>query len=344
MVADYLPFFSFKGWVIAGNTALDYLWAGLIFTGLLLVFKFGQRLVLEAADKITRNTKTEVDNALVEVVKTIRPPFYVFVAFWAALHFLEIIGMAARIIDVVLLIWVVYLTVRAVHILADALVRRRMRGAAGESAEAATQIVHSFVGAALWVLGVLFVLQNLGVQVTSLVAGLGISGIAVALAAQNILGDLFSALAIYFDKPFAPGDVIEFAQDRGVVKKIGIKTTRLTSWNGEEMIVPNRELANARIRNYGRLTRRRVSFPLKIAAATPLEKIKQVPELVRQAVAEREDVYFLSCYLGSLAGSGDVYDVIYLARGGTMKMQKEAQQEILLSIKEKLSLADIALV
>jgi small-conductance mechanosensitive channel len=143
----------------------------------------------------------------------------------------------------------------------------------------------SFVGRLLiWCLVLLLALDNIGVNITALVAGLGVGGIAVALAMQTILGDLFSSLSIVLDKPFVIGDFLIVDELLGTVEYVGLKTTRLRSLSGEQLVFSNSDLLNSRIRNYGRMYERRVPFTIGVTYQTPRDKLKIIPQIIRDAV------------------------------------------------------------
>ena len=139
-------------------------------------------------------------------------------------------------------------------------------------------------------------LSNLGVNVTSIVASLGIGGIAVALAAQNILSDIFSSFSIYFDRPFEIGDYIQLGTDTGTVEKIGSKTTRIRTMQGEELIVSNQELTTARVQNFKRMEERRVAVKLGVEYGTVLEKLEKIPSYLEDIVKAQENVRFDRCF------------------------------------------------
>lgn len=252
MVTDEISILPVWEYPVLDNRILDYLVALGIFLIFIFAFKWVQWAALRSLEGVTKRTATAWDDSLMAVVRTVRPPFYWFLAFYLALQYLDIAGLLAWTVRLVLITWAVYQVVIALRILLNFYVERRLASAHGAGSHAAAQVIRGLANTVLWTLGVLFVLQNVGVNVTSLIAGLGIGGVAVALAAQRILGDLFSALAIYFDKPFEPGDFIRCGDAEGTVQRIGIRTTRLRSAGGEEIIVPNTELATSVVRNFGR--------------------------------------------------------------------------------------------
>src|SRR3546814_878321 len=139
----------------------------------------------------------------------------------------------------------------------------------------------------IWIFGLVLLLSNLGYDVTAIVAGMGIGGIAIALAAQTILGDLFSYFVIFFDRPFEIGDFIVVDDKSGTVEYVGIKTTRLKSLGGEQLVFSNTDLTNSRLHNYKRMERRRIVFKLGVVYETPEKKLKLIPEIGRATGRER---------------------------------------------------------
>jgi len=193
----------------------------------------------------------------------------------------------------------------------------------------------------LWIIGLLLILSNLGINITSLVAGLGIGGIAIALALQNILSDLFSSFAIYFDKPFKVGDFIIIGKDMGTVEQIGIKTTRLRALQGEQIVISNQELTSARIQNFKKLSERRVAFELGVVYGTPDDKMKKIPELIEKIIKETKDTRFDRSHFKSFGDFALIFETVYYITSGEYLDYMNAQQEIGLKIKEKFSTEEI---
>lgn len=319
--------------MVLGNTLYDYLMSVGLFVLFVLIFKGLQWAALRSIEELIRKTETAWDDAAVTIIRTIRPPFYWYVSFYIALQYLRIEGLAARAVDLVLITWLVYQVVLALRILIDFYVEQRL-SKSDRGAQAATQLVHSLASVGLWLLGGLFLLQNFGVNVTSLIAGLGIGGIAIALAAQSVLADLFSSLAIFFDKPFVPGDFIELNGNKGTVLKIGIKTTRIRALNGEEIIVPNREVTGVVIKNIGRRKERRVAFKIGIVYETLTEKVKKVPELIREVIESQEQTVFDRVHLKELAEWSLSFEVVYHVKSIDYQVYMNINQRVLLGIKE----------
>ena len=187
----------------------------------------------------------------------------------------------------------------------------------------------------LWVILSLIILDNLDVQIDSLIASLGIGGIAVALALQNILGDLFASLSITLDKPFVIGDFVEVDNFVGDVEDIGLKSTRIRSLSGEELIFSNTDLLNSRIRNYKRLEKRRISFSFGIIYGTPLEKLKLIPGIVEEIVTPLEKVQFERAHFKDLGDFSLNFVVVYYVLDPTHTVYLDVQQIINLELYQR---------
>ena len=172
-------------------------------------------------------------------------------------------------------------------------------------------VIRVLVSIALFAIAFIVILDNLGVNVTALVAGLGIGGIAIGLAAQGIFSDLFAALAILFDKPFKRGDVIRYDNSVGTVERIGLKTTRLRSLTGEQMIMANTKLLEREIHNLADGRSRRMTLTFGLVYRTPADKLERVPELARAAVEERKGCKFVRCTLSALAPSSLDHELLF---------------------------------
>jgi small-conductance mechanosensitive channel len=179
----------------------------------------------------------------------------------------------------------------------------------------------------IWVVVALLAMENLGINVGPLVAGLGVGGIAIALSVQAILGDLFASLSIALDKPFVIGDALRVDTFEGTVEQIGIKSTRLRSITGEQIILANADLLKSRVRNLGRASERRALFTLNVAYDTPVGKLDQVPELVQQAVAAYPGTRFVHCMLRELAESALVYEVCFFVENTPSRDLAAAQDQ-----------------
>ncbi len=175
-------------------------------------------------------------------------------------------------------------------------------------------------------------LQNTGVDVTSLIAGLGIGGIAVALAMQNILGDLFASLTIALDKPFIVGDFIVVGSEMGTVEHVGLKTTRVRSLSGEQLVFGNADLLSSRIRNYKRMSERRVVFGFSVVYGTPVDTLQAIGDMVRRVVEGHDTVRFDRCHLHRFGSSSLDFETVYYINSPDYNTHMDVQQAVHLSI------------
>ena len=193
----------------------------------------------------------------------------------------------------------------------------------------------------VWSAVVLHVLANLGVDVTALVAGLGVGGVAVALAVQNILGDLFASLSIVLDQPFTVGDFIIVDDFMGTVEKVGLKTTRLRSLGGEQLIFSNAKLLEARIRNYQRMQERRVVFSVGVTYETPPEQVRAIPGLIREAIEAAPDTRFDRAHFKEYGDSALVMEAVYYVLSADYNRYMDIQQEINFGLMVRFGARDI---
>lgn len=178
----------------------------------------------------------------------------------------------------------------------------------------------------------LLALQNLGVDVTAMIAGLGIGGIAIALAAQNVLGDLFASLTISLDKPFVVGDFIVVGTEMGTIEAIGLKTTRVRSLSGEQLVFSNSDLLGSRIRNFKRMEQRRVVFAFGVVYSTPPEQLEEIPSIVRRAVEAQPNARFDRCHFHRFGNSSLDFETVYHVGTRDFNPHMDVQQAVHLAI------------
>jgi len=189
-------------------------------------------------------------------------------------------------------------------------------------------IINFVSGMLIWSLLVLVALENFGVNITALLAGLGVGGVAVALALQNVLGDLFASLSIALDKPFVIGDSLAIDTFVGKVEHIGIKTTRLRSESGEQIILSNADILKSRVRNTGRAQELRALATIRVAYSAPVEKLKAIPALLEKIVREHEQARFERCHLKTLGDSSLLFELSYFVRQPSINPLLDLQQSV----------------
>jgi len=322
------------------NTAWEYVFAGLVFLGVIILLKIFQLIILTRLVKLAGKSKNDIDNAVVEIFRKIGSAFYFIVALFIALRRLSFPGIVEKIIYILFLVAVVYEIVRAVERVVSFLANRYFEKNANVDARAQTEAtvrtLQILIRVALWLVGAMLIMSNLGVNVTSLIASLGIGGIAVALALQNILSDLFSAFSIYIDKPFEVGDFIVVGTERGTVEKIGLKTTRIRSLSGEQIVISNQELTSARIQNFKRLQKRREVSNLGVTYNTPAKKLAKIPEMVREIVeTQGKMVAFDRCHFSTFGDSSLNFELAYFINSSEYKDYMDIKEKINLAIFEK---------
>ena len=192
-----------------------------------------------------------------------------------------------------------------------------------------------------WSVLILVALSNLGIDVTALVAGLGVGGVAVALATQNILGDLFASFSILVDKPFVPGDFIVVGDFMGSVEQVGVKTTRVRSLGGEQIVFANSDLLQSRLRNYKRMSERRISFRLGVVYQTPPEKLRAIPNTVRAIIQAQEKTRFDRAHFVSYGDSALLFEVVYYVLDPDYNLYMDIHQAVNLAICERFAAARI---
>lgn len=204
------------------------------------------------------------------------------------------------------------------------------------ASSAALGLLYRTVQTVFLLLVLLISLSNLNVNIGALLAGLGIGGIAVALAAQNILVDLLASLSIVLDKPFCVGDLISTGNEKGVVEQIGIKTTRLRSVSGEQLIISNKNLLESRIQNFKRMTQKRVLQTFCVSYSTHPDLLKNIPIWVKNIIDQKQNVLFDHCHLIAYGESGLIYELVFFVLGKDSTVYLNTQQDILLEILTKL--------
>lgn len=317
------------------NTATQWGVALAIALGAYLFLAISRRLLVSRIGAIAKRTSTGVDDALVELVRKTRAYFMVTVAVVLATRFLT---LPPRTDDYLRVAFVIALLAQCgawgtavVTLWVQSQVARR--SAQADIASAATmRALGVAVKVVLW--SILFItgLHVFGVDVTALVTGLGIGGIAIALAVQNVLGDLLAALAIVLDKPFLVGDAINVDTINGTVEHIGLKTTRLRSLSGEQVIISNGDLLKSRIRNYRRMYERRVAFFTDVAYDTPPEVVAAIPAIIREAVTSHQPIRFDRSHFVAYTDSTLRFETVYYVLDPDYGKYLDIQQAVNLTL------------
>jgi len=285
------------------------------------------------APLVARSTTT-LDDALFCMLGSTKLFALVLVSAYVGRHALTLPAPAARIFSVLVILGFLV----QVGIWGSALIVFLVRRYTEERREAdpssvTTMSALGFVGRLLlWTVLLLLALDNIGVDVTALIAGLGLTGIAVALALQNILGDLFASLSIVIDKPFVVGDSITVDTLTGTVEQVGLKTTRVRSVSGEQVIFGNEDLLKSRIRNFKRMTARRVVFTVGVVYGTPADRVAAIPGMIRKIIEQEAGVRFERCHFKSFSDSALLYETVYQVLDPEYETYMDIQQNVNLAI------------
>ena len=312
----------------------------ILFFGSTFIFWLIRTVVLVRLSALSKHTSTDIDDVFIRAVRSIRLWVYMLVSLYLALLPIPLPGIVETIVIGVVLFAVVWQAIEVAVCFIEYGAQRFLErdedhdGIIDPNAATASSMVTLLARIALCSLGILFVLSNLGIEITSLIAGLGIGGIAVAFALQGILADLFSSFSIYFDKPFRIGDFIVVGDDMGTVERIGIKTTRIRTLEGEELVIANGELTGARVQNYKRMKERRIAFMLGITYETSAEKVRAVPGLIRAAIEAVENVRFDRAHFASYGDFALNFEVVYHVDSPDYNEYMDRQQTINLNIMD----------
>ena len=307
--------------------------AAIILTILLVLRRVVKRLALRMA------STDEIELMELPMI-TLSKTSALFVTFVSIMAGIQILDLPARITQVLISAFTIVAVwqcgrwlMKAVSVWLD---RKRDQAFVEDRAASGSFSILNFAARVLiWSLALLLILDNLGVDITALVTGLGIGGIAIALAVQNILGDLLASLSITLDKPFVVGDFLILGDFLGSVEYIGIKTTRIRSLSGEQIVMSNNDLLGSRIRNYGRMAERRVPFTLGVTYETPREKLKKIPEVLRKLVEEQTDTRFDRSHFSKYGAFSLDFETVYYVLSADYNQFMDVQQAIFLRIHEE---------
>lgn len=331
---DLLDYLGSLDRILVRNPISDWLIAVCGGLGFVLVVFAVQRAIIRRLSNSERPKATRMDRALINAVESTKLWLIVFVAVYFASQYLDLgKKVEARLDHVITVAILVQIGLWIGALLDFWVASSRMRAEQGNLAAATSLAALNFIGKLLlWLVMLLFILDNLGINVTALVASLGIGGIAVALAVQNILGDLFASLSIVIDKPFVIGDAIVVDSYSGTVEHVGLKTTRVRADTGEQLIFSNSDLLKARLRNYKRMYERRVLLTLDVEFSTPPEVIEAIPGLLREIIAAQPKTRVERAHLKALVGGAYQFELVYWMVDPAFALYMDTRQRVLIAI------------
>jgi small-conductance mechanosensitive channel len=312
----------------------EWLVAGIVFLVIGSALLILRTLLARRLAKLAERTATSADDAVVDLLRRTRYFFILAAAVAGATLFLD---LPKRALDVGRVLGTIAVILQ-IAIWGNGLISFWFKHYAEQKAESdissrTTIAAFSFVARAiLWIMLALVALNRVGYDVTALITGLGVGGIALALAVQNILGDLFGALAIVVDKPFVVGDTISVDTLTGTVEQIGLKTTRLRSVNGEQLIFSNADLLKSRIRNFKRMQERRVLFFIGVTYDTPPDVVARIPTMIREAIEAQSPVRFDRSHFSGYGDSALNFESVYYVLSSDFLAHMDILQAVNLTI------------
>lgn len=328
-----------------GNTTGQWLMAGTIFLAVFFALLLVRRIVSTQYQRVAATPKVEFIELPLLVASRTTVLFIFIASLFAGAQWLELPPKIARLVLTLFTIAAFWQTGAWATTAALAAIERKRRVALiSDRAAAGTLGILGFITrAVIWSLVLLLTLDNLGIEIKPLLAGLGIGGIAVALAVQNVLGDLFASLSITLDRPFIVGDALNVDGFSGTVEYIGIKSTRLRSIDGEQIIMPNSNLLSSRVRNYARMQERRVVLAFGVAQDTSREKLAKIPAGIRTLIEAYPDVRFDRSHFAKIGPASFDFETVYIVKTADYGRHMDILQELQLKVLEMLEREEVCL-
>ena len=327
-----------------GNTMQEYIVASAVFLGLFILFKIFDYWLIHRLEYLAKKTKTEWDDLAVDFLKEIKWFYYFNIALYIAIRQISVAPILETITAYALIILTGFYAAKGVSRAINHFIEiqvQKTEGKKTKSSRSMMMVLGLIAKVIVWSVALLMILSNAGVEVTPLIASMGIGGIAIALALQSVLADLFGAFVIYFDKPFKEGDFIIVGSDMGVVKHIGIKSTRIQALQGQELVMSNTELVNSRVNNYKQMEKRRIVFEIGVRYDTgkaKLAKIKGIVKKIFQKVdgADLDRVHFKEFGAFSLN-----YEIVYYVKSADYNQYMDIQELINMNLYSEFEKAKI---
>lgn len=318
------------------NTIENYLWAlGILVVAVLIVTALKYVIQKKIKRQMERNELIFAGSIPDRIMKYLVPLIHIGILD-LSIQVLTIPSNIRKIFDVgMLAICIIFLAMIFSAVIEFSINKYSEKINTDANKQFAMHWVNKLAKGIIWGIAFILFIQNLGIEIGTLVAGLGIGGIAIAFAAQTILVDVFSYFTIFFDRTFEVGDFIITGEQKGTVEYIGIRTTRLRSIGGEQLIFPNKDLTNSRIQNFKEMEQRRVNFSLGVVYDTSIDRLKMIPELLKSIIELQENTRFDRAHFVSYGDSSLNFEVVYYVLSGDYNTCMDVQQQINLSIKEQ---------
>ncbi len=339
---SFIPQITFSDWMYvsyAGNAVIEYFFALTIFGITVITLYVFKTLIIQQFKTLSAKTKVSFDDAIVGMIEGYGWPLYAFTSLYISLNLLEVSDTVMDTRDNVTIIVATYYVIRSLQ----SLVQYGFYGVAQKRLisdknfdPAILNLFETMIDILLWCGGVLVVLQNFGFNATTLLGGLGVGGIAIAFALQNVLTDVFASIAIFFDKPFKSGDFIVIGDDMGVVQTIGVKSTRIESLEGQELVISNKELTEVRVNNFKQMKKRRIVFRIGVSYQTSSEDLHKTKEIISTVIDKSRTCSLDRVHFFEFSDSALVFEAVYFVLTGDYQDYMNTQEEINFGIKDGL--------
>ncbi len=324
--------------VFYGNALRIWMIALAVTFLIFAVFVLSRVFLRERIQRRVSKTRTDLDNFFVNLISSTQILFLLILSIYFGSLILNLPDRYSLILGILVRIALLLQLGLWLNSLINYMIARRMHQQMETEPAHATTIgaLGVILRATVWAIVIVMVLNNIpGIRVDTLIASLGITGIAVGLAIQNILGDLFASLSIALDRPFVIGDFITVGDYSGTVEHIGLKSTRVRSLSGEQLVFGNNDLLSSRIRNFKRMARRRVPFIIGITYQTPYDKVKIIPNIINDVVGTQTQVTFDRAHFKGFGPSSLDFEVVYYVEDADYSLYMDIQQAINLEIMRR---------
>ncbi|MEA5471011.1 mechanosensitive ion channel family protein [Spirulina sp. 06S082] len=314
------------------NQVLDYIIACAIILIGLITINIVRAFFLQSLKRWAKRTTTTLDDKLIHISEKALIPVLYLGTIYLAIDKLNLHPILERTLDAILTIIATIFVIQLLSNISEYLLRLYLVRQDNPNLMQSFRAIMPAIRIALWAVGFVFLLDNLGFDISALVASLGIGGVAIALASQGLLQDLFSYFSILLDRPFELGDFIVIGDYMGTVDNIGIKTTRLTSLTGEELIISNADLTASRLRNFKRMEKRRIVFKIGVVYQTSPEELKAIPEIIKKIITSIPEATFDRVHFSDYGDFSLNYEIVYFVNNNDYTVYMDIQQNINLAL------------
>jgi len=330
-----MTFDEILSFTVFNNALRDYILAITIFVITMIVFKTIKYQVIKKLRHAVNKTKGDIDDLLIKIIDNVGWHFYVFFGIYFAINFIQLPTVITTIFSYAVPIVTVFIIVKSLQQVVNYGILKVTKEKEPENGQSIANILGRIAKGILWSLAFLYIITLFGYDPTTIVASFGVAGIVLAFGLQHVLSDVFASFSIFFDKPFNVGDFITVGGNWGVVKKVGIRSTRIESLQGQEIIIPNQELTSAEIHNYKKMEKRRIQFSFGLIYDTSSEKIEKALEITKQVVSSVELVDLGRVHFKEYGDFSLNFEVVYHVKTSDYNKYMDIQQEINLKLKKE---------